>query len=83
MIGMLSLKFYQKTAIVLKNQELYRADNSNTRHHLGRMTRPTKVVSKKEFMVYGSIKLWCALTTPEIFNHYEKTFLSLGENSQK
>ncbi|MDR1959767.1 MAG: hypothetical protein LBQ54_12115, partial [Planctomycetaceae bacterium] len=26
-------------------------DNSNTRHHLGRLTRRTKVVSKKEFMV--------------------------------
>jgi insertion element IS1 protein InsB len=32
-------------------------DNSNTRHHLGRMTRRTKVVSKKESMVNGSLKL--------------------------
>ncbi|MFM8454295.1 MAG: IS1 family transposase [Gammaproteobacteria bacterium] len=39
-------------------------DNSNTRHHLGRMTRRTKVVSKKEAMICGSIKLWCALTNP-------------------
>jgi insertion element IS1 protein InsB len=39
-------------------------DNSNTRHHLGRMTRRTKVVSNNERMVYDSIKLWCALTTP-------------------
>ncbi len=38
-------------------------DNSNTRHHLARMTRRTKVVSKKVNMVYDSIKLWCALTT--------------------
>jgi insertion element IS1 protein InsB len=30
-------------------------DNSNTRHHLGRMARGTKIVSKKEGMVYGSI----------------------------
>ncbi|WP_162147066.1 IS1 family transposase [Holospora obtusa] len=52
-------------------------DHSNTRHHLGHMTRRTKVVSKNEFMVYGSIKLLCALTTPEIFNHYQKTFLSI------
>lgn len=52
-------------------------DNSNTRHHLGRMTRRTKVVSKKDQMVYGSIKLWCALTTPEIFANYQKTFLSI------
>jgi insertion element IS1 protein InsB len=30
-------------------------DNSNTRHHLGRMTRRTKVVSKKEAMIDASI----------------------------
>ena len=51
-------------------------DNSNTRHHLGRMTRRTKVVSKKEKMVNGSMRLWCALTTPEIFQLYQKTLLS-------
>ncbi|WP_040458312.1 hypothetical protein [Holospora obtusa] len=50
MTGMLSLKFYKKTAIVLENQALY-TYNSHTRHHLGRMTRRTKVLSKKEF--YG------------------------------
>ncbi len=54
-------------------------DNSNTRHHLGRMTRRTKVVSKKESMIYDSIKLWCALTTPEIFSHYQKILLSIFE----
>lgn len=32
-------------------------DNSNTRYHLGRMTRPTKGVSKSEIMVYDSITL--------------------------
>jgi IS1 family transposase len=42
-------------------------DNSNTRHHLGRMTRRTKIVSKQEHMINTSLKLWCALTTPEIF----------------
>jgi insertion element IS1 protein InsB len=52
-------------------------DNSNTRHHLGRMTRRTKVVSKKERMVYDSIKLWCALTTPDIFAQFQQTFLSI------
>lgn len=52
-------------------------DNSNTRHHLGRFTRRTKVVSKKESMVYGSIKLWCALTTPDIFQQYQEVFLSI------
>ena len=52
-------------------------DNSNTRHHLGRMTRRTKVVSKSEAVVYGSIKLWCALTTPDIFRQYQQTLLSI------
>ena len=41
-------------------------DNSNTRYHLGRMTRRTKVVSKKMKMVHASMKLWHALTDPLI-----------------
>jgi insertion element IS1 protein InsB len=52
-------------------------DNSNTRHHLGRMTRRTKVVSKKVEMVDASIKLWLALTTPDVFRDYQQTFLSI------
>jgi hypothetical protein len=28
-------------------------------------------------MVYDSIKLWLALTTPNIFAHYQATFLSI------
>lgn len=52
-------------------------DNSNTRHHLGRMTRRTKVVSKKVAMVDASIKLWMTLTTPEIFQDYRNTFISI------
>jgi len=52
-------------------------DNSNTRHHLGRMTMRTKVVSKKEFMIHGSLKLWSALTTPDIFHQYQDIFLSI------
>jgi len=52
-------------------------DNSNTRHHLGRMTRRTKVVSKKEEMMDASLKLWHALTNKEIFKTYQKTFLSI------
>lgn len=52
-------------------------DNSNTRHHLGRMTRRTKVVSKTEEMIDASLKLWCALTTPEVFQHHQKLFLSI------
>ena len=52
-------------------------DNSNTRHHLGRITRRTKVVSKKEEMMDASIKLWHALTDPTVFKTYQKTFLSI------
>jgi insertion element IS1 protein InsB len=52
-------------------------DNSNTRHHLRRMTRRIKIVSKKEEIVCGSINLWCALTLPEIFSQYQATFLSI------
>jgi len=52
-------------------------DNSNTRHHLGRMTRRTKVVSKNVQMIDVSIKLWCALTTAGIFQHFQETFLSI------
>ncbi|WP_339040270.1 IS1 family transposase [Candidatus Lariskella endosymbiont of Hedychridium roseum] len=52
-------------------------DNSNTRHHLCRMTRRTKIVSKKESMVYRSIKLWCALTITQIFKQYQEQLLSI------
>ncbi len=52
-------------------------ERDNTRHCLGRMTRRTKIVSKKGEMVYGSIKLWVALSTLEIFAHYQEAFLSM------
>jgi len=52
-------------------------DNSNTRHQLGRMTRRTKVVSKKEEMVEDAIKMWCALTQPEVFRRYQHIALSI------
>jgi len=52
-------------------------NNSNTRHHLGRMIRRTKVVSKKVEMIDVSMKLWCALTTPEIFQFYQTKFLAI------
>lgn len=52
-------------------------DNSNTRHHLGRMTRRTKVVSKKIEMVDASIKLWHALTDPATFLQYHQKFLCI------
>jgi IS1 family transposase len=52
-------------------------DNSNTRHHLGRLTRRTKVVSKKVKMADASIKLWMALTEPETFSRYQQQFLCI------
>ncbi len=52
-------------------------DNSNTRHHLGRFTRRTKVVSKSNVMVDRSIRLWRALQTPAVFNAFQKTALSI------
>ena len=53
--------------------------NSNTRHHLGRMTRRTKGVSKKNEMVDASMKLWNALTDPKVFRLYQSIFLSVFE----
>jgi len=52
-------------------------DNSNTRHYLGRMTRRTKIVSKKAAMVDASIKLWLHLTTPGGFEKYQQAFASI------
>jgi len=51
-------------------------NNSNTRHHLGRFTRRTKVVSKSTKMVHVSLKLWQALTTPNTFMQIQTTALS-------
>jgi insertion element IS1 protein InsB len=52
-------------------------DNSNTRHHLGRMTRRTKIVSQSEEMISLSMRLWHALTTPVIFTEYQRKFISI------
>jgi insertion element IS1 protein InsB len=38
-------------------------NNSNTRHHLGRLTRRTKVVSQKKFIVDLTLRIWLAVTT--------------------
>jgi insertion element IS1 protein InsB len=45
--------------------------NNNTRHHLGRFTHRTKVISKNSFMVNLSLRLWCALTKPDIFKQWQ------------
>ena len=52
-------------------------DNSNTRHHLARMTRRTKVVSQSVDMLHASLKLWCALNVQAIFEAYQAIFLSI------
>ena len=52
-------------------------DNSNTRHNLGRFARRTKIVSKSAVMVNTTIKLWCALTSPEIFERFRSLALSI------
>ncbi len=52
-------------------------DNSNTRHHLGRMTRCTKVASHCANMLDASLKLWLNLTTTEIFTLYQNRVLSI------
>jgi insertion element IS1 protein InsB len=52
-------------------------DNSNTRHHLGRFTRRTKIVSKKEFMVDLTLRIWHAVTTTDLFDTLQKLALSI------
>jgi insertion element IS1 protein InsB len=52
-------------------------DNSNTRHHLARFTRRTKVVSHKEYMVDLSFRIWHAITTTDQFCLLQETALSI------
>ena len=54
-------------------------DNSNTRHHLGRFTRRTKVVSKSEHMVDLTLRIWHAVTTTDMFYLLQKEALSIFE----
>jgi IS1 family transposase len=54
-------------------------DNSNTRHHLGRFTRRTKIVSKSKEMVDITIRMWAALTTPAIFAKFQSVMSSIFE----
>jgi insertion element IS1 protein InsB len=52
-------------------------DNSNTRHHLGRFTRRTKVVSRKEYMVDLTLRIWQAVTTSNLFTVLQDVALSI------
>jgi IS1 family transposase len=49
-------------------------NNSNTRHHLGRFTRRTKVVSKSKEMVDLTICLWSSLTKPKVFSEWQEKY---------
>ena len=52
-------------------------DNSNTRHYLGRFTRRTKIVSRQERMIDLSLRLWQALSQPDIFAQYQKITMTI------
>jgi len=52
-------------------------DNSNTRHHLGRFTRRTKVVSKVEHMVDLTLRIYHAVTNTDRFFELQATALSI------
>jgi len=52
-------------------------DNSNTRHHLGRFTRRTKVVSHLEHMADITLRIWHAVTTTRLFSLLQKVVLSI------
>jgi IS1 family transposase len=52
-------------------------DNSNTRHHLGRFTRKTKVVTQVAKMVDTSLKLWLNLTTDSGFKEFQDIALNI------
>jgi len=60
-----------------KHTTAIESDNSNTRHHLGRFTRKTKIVSKSEEMVDISLNLWVGMTNPSIFDWFQSTALSI------
>ena len=55
-------------------------DNSNTRHHPGRMTGRRKIVSRSEKMISLSIRLWQSLTTVEVFLSLSGEILILSIN---
>jgi len=50
---------------------------SNTRHHLGRFTRRTRVVSQKKYMVDLTLRIWQAVTTTDLFYSMQNTVLAI------
>ena len=53
------------------------SNNSDTRHHLGRFTRKTKIVSQSETAVDFSLKLWQALAEPDVFSRFQSSAVSI------
>ena len=52
-------------------------DNSNTRHHLSRFTRRTKVVSRCETMVDYTLRIWHAVTNTELFEKLQGKLMAI------
>ncbi len=52
-------------------------DNSDTRHHLARFRRRSKVTSRAKHMVEGALRLLHHLRQPENFLPYRDKFLSI------
>ena len=52
-------------------------DNSDTRHHLARFRRRSKVTSRARHMVDGALRLLCHLRQPENFLPLRNRFLSI------
>jgi insertion element IS1 protein InsB len=52
-------------------------DNGNTRHHLARFTRRTKVVSRCRRMVDLTLRIWHAVTTTSLFDEIQGIALSI------
>ncbi len=52
-------------------------NNSNVRHHLGRMTRRSKIVSKSIEMVDLTMRLWWYINEVGNFVNFQNKFLSI------
>ena len=52
-------------------------DNSETRHHLARFRRLSKVTARARHMVDSALKLLCHLRQPANFLSYRDNFLSI------
>jgi insertion element IS1 protein InsB len=60
-----------------RHTHLIESSNANTRHHLARMTRRTKVVSKSSAMVDLTIRLWVHYSDNYNFISQRNIFLSI------